>query len=108
VDDCSTDNTLESIKKFDDRRIRYICHVENRGVSAARNTGIKNSKGDFIAFLDSDDEFLPTRLEENLEVFAKSDKRLGLVCSNFWVVNKEDEIRKRRQTTKADMLWHIP
>jgi len=60
VDDGSTDNTKDVLLPYMDR-IRYI-YQENAGASAARNTGIKAAKGDWIAFLDSDDEWLPEKL----------------------------------------------
>lgn len=63
VNDGSTDNSVEVINQnFNDKRIRII-NQENAGVSAARNTGIKESKGDWISFLDADDEWLPDYLE---------------------------------------------
>ncbi len=80
VDDGSRDDTTRVVHGFNDIRIRYICHQANRGVSAARNTGICNSQGEYIAFLDSDDEWLPQKLERQLEVFAKSElPDLGIV-----------------------------
>jgi len=60
VDDGSADNTKDVLLPYMDR-IRYI-YQENAGLSAARNTGIKAAKGDWIAFLDSDDEWLPGKL----------------------------------------------
>jgi len=60
VDDGSTDNTNEVIKEFSqkDKRILYIKHDKNKGGSAARNTGIKAARGEYIAFQDSDDEMV--------------------------------------------------
>jgi len=67
VDDGSTDRTGEIVKDIiqHDRRIRYI-YQENKGQSAARNTAIDNAKGKYIAFLDADDVFLPTKIEKQV------------------------------------------
>ena len=59
VDDGSTDNTREVATRFSDPRVRYI-YQENRGLSAARNTGISAAQGSYLAFLDADDELEPT------------------------------------------------
>lgn len=63
-------------------RIRYIRHTKNRGVSAARNTGIIASQGEYVAFLDSDDIWLPEKLERQNEVFAKG--WMICYCDEFW------------------------
>ena len=65
VDDGSTDSTANVVQQFSDRRIRYI-HQTNRGLPGARNTGIANSTGEFIAFLDADDRYHPRKLEVQL------------------------------------------
>ncbi len=62
VDDGSTDNTKEVVTTYTDQRIKYI-HQKNAERSAARNNGIKQSKGSYICFLDSDDYYLPQRLQ---------------------------------------------
>ena len=62
VNDGSTDNTSQEVINFSDPRLRYFSQ-ENRGLSAARNTGIQASVGEYIAFLDSDDVWLPQKLE---------------------------------------------
>jgi len=62
VDDGSTDNTREVAAQFTDPRIRYI-YQENRGLAAARNTGIRAAQGKYLAFLDADDEWEPRFLE---------------------------------------------
>ena len=91
VDDGSTDNTEEVIKSFKDKRIRYIWHEINKGGNAARNTGLKNSRGEYIAFLDSDDEWLPEKLERQLEIFEKSqDEKLGFVYCGVIFINKKE------------------
>jgi glycosyltransferase involved in cell wall biosynthesis len=99
VDDGSTDDTEEIVKKFSDERIKYIRYPKNRGLSFARNTGIRNSKGDFVAFLDSDDEYIPEKIEKTLRVFKNSSKDLGLVASNFWrIVDGKKKIMYSRWT----------
>ena len=62
VDDGSTDNTRNTIETFDDKRIKYL-YQENQERSIARNTGINNSNGQYICFLDSDDYYLENHLQ---------------------------------------------
>jgi glycosyltransferase involved in cell wall biosynthesis len=71
VDDGSTDGTPEIVKAIQDSRLRVIVHPENRGVSAARNTGIKAALAPWIAFQDSDDEWLPAKLERQMARIAQ-------------------------------------
>jgi len=70
VDDGSTDNSVDVVKKLNDDRICLI-QQENQGVSTARNTGIKNAKGKWIAFLDADDVWLPDNLMSHIELIKK-------------------------------------
>jgi glycosyltransferase involved in cell wall biosynthesis len=86
VDDGSTDDTVRAVQAWSDPRLKLICHGQNRGGSAARNTGIRASSAPYIAFLDSDDEWLPTKLERQLELFERSDDGLALVYTGAqWV-----------------------
>jgi glycosyltransferase involved in cell wall biosynthesis len=93
VDDASTDNTENIIKTLNDKRILYIKHKERKGASAARNTGIENAQGEYIAFLDSDDEWLPQKLAKQLKVFNNSSRNLGLVYTACMEI--EDSKQKR-------------
>ncbi|MCB8945539.1 MAG: glycosyltransferase family 2 protein [Ardenticatenaceae bacterium] len=68
VDDGSTDETADLLQTYDDGRLRVIRHAYNRGVAAARNTGILASRSDWVAFIDSDDEWLPYKLERQMRV----------------------------------------
>ncbi len=68
VDDCSRDNTREVIKSISnvDSRVRYVFQDTNQGAAVARNVGIRNARGRFIAFLDSDDIWLPDKVEKQM------------------------------------------
>jgi len=81
VDDGSIDNTEEVVRSFIDRRLKYLKQT-NKGVSAARNTGIETAKGEFIAFLDDDDLFLPAKLSLQL-ARAADDPTAGLVYGKY-------------------------
>ena len=63
VDDASTDDTVSSISRLEDDRIKIIRHKRNTGAPKARNSGISASMGEYIALLDDDDEWLPHKLE---------------------------------------------
>ncbi len=65
VDDGSSDRTREVITQFADPRVHYIFQ-ENRGLAGARNTGVRAARGAYIAFLDDDDEYLPTKLAQQV------------------------------------------
>jgi glycosyltransferase involved in cell wall biosynthesis len=68
VDDGSTDRTAELVAQYVDRdqRVRLICQP-NRGTGAARQTGIEHARGEWVTFLDSDDQYLPEHLEVRLQ-----------------------------------------
>ncbi len=88
VDDGSTDDTRAVVDAFaarTDRPVRYI-RQENAGSSAARNRGIDGAYGRFIAFLDSDDEYLPTKLQRQLDLFDLCPD-VGLVYSDYAYVD---------------------
>lgn len=70
VDDGSTDATARVLEPYRDR-LRYL-HQENRGIGAARNTGVRYSRGDFVAFLDDDDVWLLDKLERQLAAFRET------------------------------------
>ena len=79
VDDGSTDNTEEVIRQFADDRIRYIQLETNQGPSHARNIGIKEALYDYIAFHDSDDEWMPDKLELQMCKMTQVSEMFGLV-----------------------------
>jgi len=88
VDDASSDGTQEMIERCRDDRIVYLKHAESRGGSAARNTGIARASGDFIAFLDDDDTWLPYKLARQMERF-RENPRIGAVYTGLLFVEWE-------------------
>jgi glycosyltransferase involved in cell wall biosynthesis len=84
VDDRSTDNTrilVDELSK-EDRRIRYILNDGDKGASGARNKGIFKAVGEYIAFEDSDDYYVPDKIEQQLELL-NSNKNCGFCYSRF-------------------------
>ena len=67
VDDCSTDETESVVRSFSDPRIRYMRNEQNMGAALTRNRALKEAKGRYIAFLDSDDLWLPEKLERQID-----------------------------------------
>lgn len=85
VDDCSTDSTGEKIRAISDRRIRIIRLDANSGRPAVpRNVGIKNSRGEYIAFLDHDDIWLPVKLERQVR-FMEQNSDVFLLYSRCFI-----------------------
>ena len=72
VDDCSTDETDEVVAAYTDERIRYIKNEKNSGAAVSRNRALREAKGRWIAFLDSDDVWLPEKLEKQIS-FMKNN-----------------------------------
>jgi glycosyltransferase involved in cell wall biosynthesis len=110
VDDGSTDETAESVSSFQDPRIKLIRHGGKRGGSAARNTGIRSSSAPYIAFLDSDDEWLPAKLQRQLELFERSDEKLALVYTGTQRIFDDGRIRgiiaRRHSDLELRLLTH--
>jgi glycosyltransferase involved in cell wall biosynthesis len=104
VDDGSLDNTKQLVESIKDKRMVYIKHPRNEGGAAARNTGIKVAKGQYIAFLDSDDEWLPEKIEKQLNLFRKLDNSFGVVYTGFYVIKKNKIIKEFTPRKKMYVL----
>lgn len=89
IDDESPDNSLEICQQFQDPRIKII-RQKNQGVSAARNQGIRIANGEFLAFLDGDDLWLPEKLEKHIK-HLESLANLGISFSRFGFINQASE-----------------
>lgn len=89
--------TIRYMKKYaGDNRVKYIKHQINQNGSAARNTGIRNSMGEYIAFLDDDDYFIKDRIKEAVQFLRSSNVDCGGICCNYVKMYK-DKIYKVSQ-----------
>jgi glycosyltransferase involved in cell wall biosynthesis len=89
VDDCSTDNTEDVVMSLSDERTRYVRLGANSGTPAApTNVGISCAAGGYIAIQDSDDEWLPRKLERQVEVLASAPPAVGVVYTDMWRVGE--------------------
>lgn len=109
IDDASNDKTCEIVENFNDDRIRYIRHTENKGGSASRNSGISYARGRYIGFLDDDDEWLPTKLELQINRFQKRPNVDVVVCG-YSVRDNDNKVidsvsPKNSGNIYGDLLW---
>ena len=110
IDDGSAMDLAPVVNALDDTRIRYLRHESNRGEAAARNTGIRSARGDYLAFLDDDDEWLPDKLRLQLELFGRCPDTVGCVTGGFTAVRARDghvlrhEIPTRRGDLSRELL----
>ena len=113
VDDCSKDNTELAVKEFAkiDKRIKFFKTPKNSGGPATpKNIGIEKAEGEYIAFLDHDDEWFPEKLEKQLRVFENSkNKNLGLVSCYFNIRdnNTNKIIYTHTKLFKGDVLHNL-
>ncbi len=89
VDDGSTDHTLDVVKQLTkkDNRIKLISHGRNRGAQAARNTGVRSASAKWVAFLDSDDRWLPQSLDIRLEAACRN--KISVVHSECYAIRED-------------------
>ena len=90
VDDGSTDDTKQVVSSFTDPRIKYI-YQENRGVSAACNTGISACCSDYVALLDSDDVWVPQKLDLQVRILD-SRPEVSVVCSDVNIIDADTSV----------------
>lgn len=101
VDDGSTDGSADCVKQYEDSRIRLI-RQENKGVSSARNTGIREAKGEYVCFLDADDAWAPDYLSTLVALISDYPDK-GLYCLGFKERYKsnDEEITYQRDTYRG-------
>jgi glycosyltransferase involved in cell wall biosynthesis len=88
IDNGSTDNTRQVVTSIDDKRIKYLRIAVNDGVSPARNLGINNSDGKYVAFLDDDDEWLSRKLERQVSILENRPSKVGGVYTGCIVIDR--------------------
>ncbi|WP_027704719.1 glycosyltransferase family 2 protein [Zymobacter palmae] len=103
IDDSSTDNSMHKIiENIKDNRVKILKNTENQGVSYSRNKGIQNSKGEFLAFIDSDDTWSIDKLERQTKILKNFDI---VGASYFYVKNKvEKTINMPGNVTSKEFL----
>lgn len=113
VDDRSTDNTESVVKKYseNDERIKYVCLEKNSGAAVARTTAMKLARGDYMAFLDSDDIWKKDKLEKQLS-FMK-DNNINFSCTAYEQIDEEDNkngrvIKTVKRTNYNRLLLDCP
>lgn len=90
-DDCSTDNTKEIVTKYaeKDLRIKYECNAKNSGAAITRNNALRRAKGKWIAFLDSDDIWLPEKLEKQMKFMQ--DNNYHFSYTGYCEINEQSK-----------------
>jgi glycosyltransferase involved in cell wall biosynthesis len=112
VDDESPDRSLEICRRFEDPRIKIV-QQKNRGLAGARNTGIRHAQGEYIALLDSDDLWLPTKLEKHVHHLDSSPK-IGVSFSRSEFIDEADhsigtyQMPKLNNINSAHLLCRNP
>ena len=99
-DNKSKDNSAIIFKSFGDKRFKYFLAGEHTSLYKARNLAIEKSKGDFIAFLDTDDIWDKSKIETQMPYF--DNQEVGVVYSSLWVIKKN--IKKKKIFSKKQLL----
>ncbi len=99
-DNNSNDKSVEIFKKYHDPRLRFFSSTNHTVLYEARNNAIQKCRGEFLTFLDTDDYWLPNKLQEQIKLF--DNEKIGLVYSNYWVVN-ERLLSKRKIFSKKKL-----
>ena len=101
-DNCSNDNTIELIKKFNDKRIRYFSSNIFDNLPTARNKAIEKAKSNLIAILDIDDQWHETKIEKQLKLF-EDNQNLALVYTNCYLLKKDAIFFKKKIYSKKKL-----
>lgn len=102
IDDCSPESMKDIAESFHDKRIRYIHLLKNSGVAVARNTGITQAKGRYIAFLDSDDLWLPEKLAKQIQFMERNHYAFTYTWYRQFVTDPSQSIRLVKTKASVD------
>ena len=100
-DNCSEDRSSLIFEEFNDNRFKYFLANKHTTLYQARNLAIQKSNGSFVAFLDTDDMWLPNKLEKQIPLF--DDNSVGLVYGNCWLLNRKNIIKKKKIFSKKKL-----
>lgn len=103
VDDGSTDNTIEALMPFMEKIV--LVTQKNMGVSAARNTGIRKSHGSLVAFLDSDDLWLPEKISIQVDFFNMDQDAMICQTEEIWIRNSKRVNPKKKHKKLSGMIF---
>ena len=100
VDDGSTDNTKEIVQQY--KYIRYF-YIDHKGISVARNTAIEKSRGEYIAFLDSDDYWLPNKLNTQIQYF-NDNPDCKIVFTKYENFFEDEKLKTNKRAMHEKMM----
>src|SRR5262249_11215005 len=109
VDDCSTDNTpavvTTLLDELNDRRLRYYRLPRNVGQLGAQVEGLRESKGEFVVFLDADDLLFPRFIERHLFVHHNIETAVGFTSSNQWTISRDGQVLSKQHTDLVSRVY---
>jgi len=107
IDDGSTPPLESAVSSFSDERIQYVRLDENSGANVARNTGIEESNGEFLAFLDDDDRWKKTKLERQVKKIRKSENFGVVYTGQEWVNDNGEKLHQDTPTASGNVLRYL-